>query len=342
VQNGAANAFGFGTLPAGQCTSPPVPPCADPRFGQVTVWNTPGLSNYNGLVVSVLHNWSQGLVRANYTWSHALDDVSNDGVGPFLGFSFSDDVQPPDSRNLRANYASATYDIRHSVNLSYVWDVPVKSALRGHGPNALVNGWQVAGAIFARTGFPYTVIDFSTAGNLAGNNFAGPIYAVPVRPLGSTGPCGAGAALPAAPQPCLPPEVLPDGTPSANALFVQPGCETGFDVGNLPSASDPCGGRTVSFAQGRNRFRGPSYFNTDLSVMKNMKLPRWERATLGVGAQFFNLLNHPNFGQPDNALQDGIFGLIGYMEMPPTSLLGSGLGGDVSARMIELNVQLQF
>jgi carboxypeptidase family protein len=341
IQNGSANAFGFGTLPQGPCSSPPVPPCADPRFGQVSVWNTPGVSNYNGMVVSVLRRWSRGLVGLNYTWGHAFDEASNDGLGPFLG-SFSDDVQPPDSRNLRANYGSAAYDVRHSVNASYVWDVPVRAALRGHGPQSLVNGWQVAGTLFARTGFPYTVIDFFKAGNLTGNNFSGPIYAVPVQPLGSTGPCGEGAALPTGPQPCLPPETLPDGTPNPNALFVQPGCETGFNTGNLPSASNPCGGPAVSFAQGRNRFRGPGYFNTDLAVMKNTKVPGWEGATVGVGVQFFNLLNHPNFGQPDNSPADSFIGQIPYMEMPPTSLLGSGLGGDVSPRMIELKVLLQF
>jgi len=340
VQNGSANAFGFGTLPPGLCTSPPVPPCADPRFGQVTVWNTPGVSNYNGLVVSVLHRWSQGLLRVNYTWSHAFDEVSNDGLGLFLPNTGV--LQPQDPYNLRAAYGPAEYDVRHSLNVSYVWDLPVKAALRGHGVDRLVNGWQIAGTLFTHSGFPYTVLDPFTASKLASNNFFGPLYAVPVGPLGSTGECGEGAAIPLAPKPCLPPEILPTGAPNPGALFVQSGCESGFDVGNLPSGSDLCGGPAVAFVQGRNRFRGPGYFITDLAIMKNTKVPGWEKATLGIGAQFFNLFNHPNFGSPDNALSDSIFGQVAYMAMPPTSILGSGLGGDASPRMIQLKVQIQF
>jgi hypothetical protein len=143
-------------------------------------------------------------------------------------------------------------------------------------------------------------------------------------------------------EPLFPPETLPDGTPNASALFVQPGCETGFNTGNLPSATGPCGGPAVKFAQGRNRFRGPSYFNTDLAIMKNTNLPRWEGAVLGVGVHFFNLFNHPNFGLVDAAISDPLFGQFNYMARPPTSLLGSGPGGDVSARMIELKVTVQF
>src|SRR5262249_3130174 len=36
VSDANANAWGFGTLPAGLCSTPAVPPCADPRFSQVS------------------------------------------------------------------------------------------------------------------------------------------------------------------------------------------------------------------------------------------------------------------------------------------------------------------
>jgi hypothetical protein len=140
----------------------------------------------------------------------------------------------------------------------------------------------------------------------------------------------------------LPSEVLPDGAPNPAALFVQPGCETGFNTGNLPSATGPCEGPPVTFAQGRNHFRGPSYFGTDLAIMKSIKLPTWESATLAFGAQFFNLFNHPNFGLPDNGLADATFAQISYMAAAPTTLLGSGLGGDASPRLIELKVRFEF
>ena len=55
----------------------------------------------------------------------------------------------------------------------------------------------------------------------------------------------------------------------------------------------------MSFAQGRNRFHGPRYFSADLTIMKNTRLPGWENQQFGLGLQFFNVFNHPNFGMPD-------------------------------------------
>jgi hypothetical protein len=342
VVNPSANAYGFGPFPSGLCTSPPVPPCADSRFGQVTEVTTQGISNYNGLVVSFQHRftgWSQGVLQANYTFGHALDEVSNQGFGFFTQGS---SAYPQDPYNLRGSYGPAEYDVRHSLNANYVWELPVKALLHGHGSDRFVTGWQISGTIFARTGFPYTIFDYYQAGNLAIQNFFGSIYAVPVGPLGPGVSCGKGAAFTSPTNPCQPPQVLADGSPNPTARFVQAGCETGFNSGTLPSELGPCGGAQVSFAQGRNRFRGPGYFDTDFSIMKNTKSPGRENLTLGLGVQMFNAFNHPNFGIPDNNVADSGFGQIFYMAMPPTSVLGAGLGGDASPRMIQLKLQLQF
>ena len=76
--------------------------------------------------------------------------------------------------------------------------------------------------------------------------------------------------------------------------------------------------------------------------MKRTSLVGRDRVVLAIGVQFFNFFNHPNFGQPDNDSSDPGFGQISTMEMPPTSILGSGLGGDVSPRMIQLNTVIGF
>lgn len=343
ILNPSANAFGFGSLPTAECTSPPVPPCADPRFGVVTQLTSAGISNYNGMVVSFQHRftgWGQGILQANYTYGHAFDEVSNGGL---YQFTSGDSPHPQDPNNFRGSYGSAEYDARHSFNANYVWDLPVRAALHGHGPESLVNGWQVSGTVFARTGFPYTVFDYAESFELqAGNNLGGPIYAVPVGPLPPPGPCGEGAAIPAPTVLCQTPQELTNGNPNPNALFVQAGCETSFNEGTLPGPSGPCSGPTVSSAQGRNRFRGPGYFDTDFALIKNTKIPGWDKGKLGIGLQFFNLFNHPNFGLPDNGSSDSTFGQISYMDSPPTGILGSGLGGDASPRNIQLKVQLQF
>ena len=341
--NFSANAFGFGAFPAGLCTSLPVPPCADPRFSQVTESSTTAVSNYNGMVVSVKHQftgWTQGVFQANYTYGHAFDEVSNGGIYAFTSVGL---MNPQDPSNLRGAYGPAEYDVRHTFNANYVLELPLKAALRGHGPDRLTSGWQVSGTVFARTGFPYTVVDFAESNALAtNNNYFGAIYAVPVGPLPPGTVCGKGAAVPLSPQSCLPPQVLTSGNPDPGALFVQSTCETGFNTGTLPGPSGPCSGRAVSFAQGRNRFRGPSYFNADFAIMKNTKVPCWETATLGIGFQFFNLFNHSNFGIPDSSISDPNLGKIFYLAQPPTSIVGSGVGGDAAPRMIRLKLQLTF
>jgi hypothetical protein len=345
VQNPGANAYGFGSLPASLCASPPVPPCADPRFSEVTQIATNAVSNYNGMVASFQHRlsgWGHGVFQANYTYSHAFDEVSNGGL---LIFTFGSSLNPQDPQNLRGAYGPAEYDVRHSFNANYVWEVPLKAAFGGHGPDVLMKGWQISGTVFARTGFPYTVFDNFEPGILAANNnYFAAVYAVPVRSIVSRNSCGRGAAYPVAPKPCQPSQLLADQSPNPNANFVQAGCETGFNQGNLgpypPCLNDPAA--SVNFAQGRNRFRGPSYFNTDLAVMKSTRVPRMGDASLTIGFQFFNLFNHPNFSLPDIAMNDPTFGQILGLEQPPTGILGAGLGGDVAPRMIQLKVELKF
>jgi hypothetical protein len=186
------------------------------------------------------------------------------------------------------------------------------------------------------------VFDRAMSGNLSQNNYFTSIYAVPATNIGSALSCGRNATIVNATEPCQPPQFLQDGSPNPRANFIQAGCETGFDAGNLPGPTGPCSGRAVSFAQGRNRFRGPAYFNADIAIMKRTGILGWGGATLGIGFQFFNFLNHPNFGFPINETSDPFFGQIPYLEQPPTSILGGGLGGDVSPRMIQVKAQLQF
>jgi Carboxypeptidase regulatory-like domain len=340
VLNPNANAFGFASLPPGLCTSPPVPPCADARFGGVTQISSNAVSNYGGMVTSFRHRfsrWSQGLFQANYTYGHALDESS--GLFTFTSTAL---ISGQDPTNLRGSYGSADHDVRHSFNANYVWEVPVKTALGGRGWDSLVNGWQVSGTIFAHTGFPYTVFDFAQSGSLVSNNYFGLLYAVPAAPLRLGASCGKEAAVSRVTQPCQPPQLLADGTPNPAARFIQANCMTGFNAGHLPSVSGPCDGPLVSFAQGRNRFRGPGYFSTDLSIVKSTKLPGWENGILRIGFQFFNLFNHANFGFPDPGLSSSTFGEILGLEQPPTSILGSGIGANASARMIQLKLELKF
>jgi hypothetical protein len=286
---------------------PAAPP--DERFAQVNYLESAGVSSYNGVTVSFRHNFSHGLVTANYTYGHALDILSNGGSTlPFIYSTNESTLYPQNPYNLKANYGNADYDNRHNLNLAYVYELPIRSLLFGHGWKPMVNGWQVSGSLFTHSGFPYTVEDFNAESNLGGQNFGGPIFANYLNNSTSMASCSG-----------------PD-TPCLNASQFS------------PAADNP--GRFGS--QGRNMFFGPGYFNTDLGISKITSLPGWESAKLALGFQFFNVLNHPNFDQPINNVADPQFGQILYTANPPTSIYGAFLGADSSPRLIQVRASLTF
>jgi len=59
---------------------------------------------------------------------------------------------------------------------------------------------------------------------------------------------------------------------------------------------------------GRNTLRGPGFFETDFGLVKNTKIT--ERTSLQFRAEFFNLFNNVNFGQPDNSVADSTIAQI--------------------------------
>jgi hypothetical protein len=106
-----------------------------------------------------------------------------------------------------------------------------------------------------------------------------------------------------------------------------------------PSATTPI---TTFGNQRSNQIWGPHYFDTDLTIMKNFHLPISETSNFGVGLQFFNIFNHPNFDLPDANVSSPTFGSIINTVSIPTSILGSFLGGDASPRLIQVKATLTF
>lgn len=308
VVNGGLNGFADpAVFPAGFAGLPSVPP--DLRFAAVSQIQSIAISNYNGLVTSVRHQFSSGFAfQANYTWSHALDDVSNGGLLPFNAATNVSPLLPVNPFNLRQSYGNADYDVRHYFSANYVWDDSLRHMFHW-GPNAIFSGWTISGTIFSRSGLPFTVIDGGTSAALHASNFAGGYVAfanVVGNPFTGHPRCGSGDATL---NPCL-------------------------DVAGFASPT----GLVVN--QARNSFRGPNYFNTDFTVMKYIKFT--ERTQLGGGVQFFNLFNHPNFDQPVNDIANPSFGTILKTVNTPTSILGSFLGGDASPRLIQVKAEFKF
>jgi hypothetical protein len=283
----------------------------DPRFSTVQEIRSAGVSNYNGLAFTIQHRFAKGLqVQANYTWSHALDDVSNGGFNGFIssngGTGFVGSLlNPVNNNNLKQyNYGNADYDTRQYLSLNYVYEIP-------KGPTPVLKGWQVSGTMFARSGLPYTVVDGGATNVLGGLNYGAEAYA---NVLTTSYPGCSGPSIGYPNNPCLPASDF--GAPGSVLA-------TGVD-------------------ERRNQFYGPRYFDTDFTVMKYTNIYKWEGAKIGVGAQFFNLFNHPNFEPPVNDVNSTNFGHVLSTVNTPTSILGSFLGGDASPRLIQLTAKLNF
>jgi hypothetical protein len=103
---------------------PPTP--LDPRFITITEVSNPGVSNYHGLTASFARQVNTAFqVRASFTWSHAMDDISNGGFLPFNFDTNTSILAPQDPSNFRRyNYGNADYDVRRQFNLSYVYHTP--------------------------------------------------------------------------------------------------------------------------------------------------------------------------------------------------------------------------
>jgi hypothetical protein len=126
----------------------------------------------------------------------------------------------------------------------------------------------------------------------------------------------------------------------------------GFTCG--PESAVPtnptCSGLTTNFTadsfgfgnQRRNQIYGPHYFDTDLTVKKNFRMPGWEAGALSLGVTFYNLLNHPNFDQPTADVADPNFGRIVSTVNSPTSLYGAFLNADAAPRLIQTEIKLTF
>ena len=301
---------------------------ADPRFGAVTQFSTGATSHYNGLQLNAtkkLGHGLQGLV--NYTLSRCMDEVSNGGI---LQFS-AGGILSPLPGELARNYGPCDYDVRHNLSGEYAYQLPLKVRPRGLG--YALNGWQVSGTVIWHSGLPFSVLSSPYSAN--GNGIVqggGPQYAsvVPGVPLYDHNP------IPGVTQPGSVPWLNPNAFVSA----VDP--STGACLGGDSPQNCQFG------TSGRNALRGPDFFWSDFYLTK--WFPLSERVKLRVEVQFFNVFNHANFALPSDvyagipgkpSTQVG-FGALTYTTSPPTGLLGVGLGGDSSPRMIALHARLEF
>jgi len=306
----------------------------DQRFGNVNEFRTDANSSYAGLQTAYTQQWRGMTLRANYTFSHCLDEVSNGGL---LAFS-TQGLMSPLPGELSRQYASCDYDVRQNVSAYGLYQVPF------HSDHAFLRqmfeGWSISETAILHSGLPFSVLSQPYIAN--GNGvfqangastvqFNAPAYANRVPGVSVYPKSSAAGVTVAGTKQWLNPEAF--------VSVVDP--TTGACVGGDSPSNCQFGN------SGRNSVRGPHYTNSDIYISKTF--PIKEGITFRFDAQMFNAFNHPNFALPSE-VEAGVpgvsvparFGTLESTISPPTGLLGVGLGGDSSPRMIAFQGRIEF
>ncbi len=225
-----------------------------------------GKSNYNSLQVSFKVNGWHGITSVvNYVWSKSLDNSSD------LEDFVVNAAQPQDSNNPQREYGPSNFNIPDRLTWVFSYELPN----RGGSMQRLKNGWGFDSTVSLQSGQPFTLNyngedDFSGGGDgFDRPDVVGPIVYHRHNPadyidLSSFAmPCTITTAALAA--------------PSGFASDCVPGTR---HYGNL----------------GRNSLIGPTYKQWDFALYKSTAIG--ERVKVQLRAEFFNLLNHPNFSSP--------------------------------------------
>lgn len=261
----------------------------NPQFGQIFYFDSGGDSYYHGAFVAVRRRFEQGLdFGLTYTFSKSIDDMSVDPVGASTGggLSTSNSRTPTDVHNFRLDRSRSDFDNRHVLLTNLLYELPVGrgKALASSAPkwaNHIIGGWSISGIFIYQSGEPYTL----NSGELTANNTHQSSVLV-VGPLDQ----GHLQTVPGVVGPVL---------YNVGNLITNP-ADPHFNCRNVTGTQTffcvPGPGQNGS---GRNLAQGPNFWNLDSGLAKIFNMT--ERFKLQFRAEFFNVLNHPNFENPRNA-----------------------------------------
>jgi hypothetical protein len=210
--------------------------------------------------------------------------------------------------------ASGDWDVRHNLTGSVVYGL---SDMKGSSPllRGILGGWQVSTIVQTRSGLPTNIQLISG------------FFGLPMRPNSVAGQ-----------SPMLANVNWPNQSYNSKAFAVPPGYNGtwGSNLGNV----------------GRNALRGPAFFQWDFSAMKNISVT--ENTKFQLRADAFNILNHPNFANPDGGICSLVLPASG--STPASCLPNPNFGrvgqtiadnsgsqiGNGTARQIQLSVKFLF
>ncbi len=317
------------TLTVGQTTTFANPlsyPCrVNPYWGSAIFFSNIAESWYHGLQVGVTRRLAGGLMlQGQYTYSKAMDDTQgvryNDDCGGPANSAFG--VHP---LNITQDWAPSCYDITHVMNLSVLYHFPtIRSS---NFLTKFTNGWWVGNIVSIHGGSPFTPVintDRSFGGIITQGNLSRPSRNTTAQTVTIGGQT----------YNFIPydPNTVITGNPNQwfnPLMFGEPALGT---IGN----------------GGRNVLRDPGLANWDFSLVKDTKLGfLGEAGGLQFRAEFFNILNHTNFGflNQGTAVFAGTTAantLAGGNIQPPLASAGQITTTNTTSRQIQLALKVIF
>jgi len=252
----------------------------------ITEANSIGSSNYNGMWATLAKNVGRGLhFNFNYEWTKSMDTNS---LGSQGGLNLQD------SNNPAGNYGLSDFDTRNHVAGTAIYELPFKA-------NRFVSGYRITSILQYQTGNPVNILASSSsfngvAGVVRPNRVGTPTIQkqqvaglANVTFIQSTG-LGYGG------------NVCDTTNYTAACVYQVAGTQASATGTTSPSAYTGVG----NFQ--RNALTGPGFADLDISGEKETKIFESVAFTLRVDA--FDILNHPNFGQPTGNVQSASFGQI--------------------------------
>lgn len=245
-------------FPVGTLYYPSGAPLANKAVWNTTHWFSEGVSSYHGLEMDLKRSWANGLqFRGVYTFSKALDDGDNVNTS----VATNSPAFVANSLDPRADYARASFDVRHSGVIQATYDLPFgrkSDSSQRALQNMFVKDWQISSIVTLQSSLPFTPqLSYNPSNDGDTRN--------PVRP--SWNPNFAGKVILGSPNEYFNP-----------LAFIQPLPGT---YGNV----------------GRNVLQGPSLKQVDLSLAKRWSIS--ERLGLQFRGELFNLFNHTNLNTPN-------------------------------------------
>jgi hypothetical protein len=287
-----------------------------------------GAASYEAAQAQLKKTMSHGFQgQISYTFGKCRDTSS----APVTGDTYLNSIAVPLLLVKSYRVGACDFDVRQTLVGTFIWEVPgPKSGTASY----LAGGWELGTIITATTGSPFTPT-IGGGGDPLGTGFNGDFSMDFANLVQGCNPVQGGVKY--LNTKCF---ALPQATPDI-AAQCQP---FGFKTPN-PSKGDPGSAGILGTCTnlvgnaGRNSIYGPGLTTVDFSIFKNTHAPRIsETFNIQFRAEFFNILNHPNFAAPNflNDSNNSIFDASGA----PITKAGVISSTSTEARRIQLGLKL--